>query len=371
MPVRCGDPAEFRYKVKAASVGDAATTTVRREKDGNLTAFSSETLQKAEDKKIKWPDLQNPKSSEFFGGRQADFKGLNKKSYQDKFKIQTFALSLQVSGKSAKSSKGLKINGYPDVGRDHKQIGLPMATEVWETNNVGVRVIKSSDPTGNAYKTLNCGNFHLEVKDGVVHITIKLSLHSKRKLWSKALVFRTIKKTVERYWNGSSGFKQWTWHRADCKRGNDCHCKLVLDAKGSYTQAGCCKVPVRVNLEQGADNPVEIQFLSRAQKRELKKNGFVAGLTADTGHLWYPEDVRNTFAHEIGHMMGFPDQYWSGVTAAGAVVAGLPVPGAAWPVDDDSIMGQNMNSAKEIHFKATWFAQWVAAKVDNLKVLNR
>jgi hypothetical protein len=114
MAKRCGDLAEFRLKVKSKSVGKTAVTKVLRAKDNNLTASHAETLSKAEDKKIRWPDLAD-KSGAFYGGRQPDFKGLNKKAYHDKFAQQEFNLELLVDGVSKKSSKGLKINGYADV----------------------------------------------------------------------------------------------------------------------------------------------------------------------------------------------------------------------------------------------------------------
>ena len=47
MAKRCGDLAEFRFKVKAPSVGKTAATKVRR-KDKNLSAHYTETLTKQE-----------------------------------------------------------------------------------------------------------------------------------------------------------------------------------------------------------------------------------------------------------------------------------------------------------------------------------
>src|SRR3954447_16079724 len=130
MPKRCGDLAQFRFKVEAPVIGKVASIKVRRKKDDNLTAHHVETLTKAEDKKIRWPDLQDPAGSEFFGGRKTDLKGLNKLSYQDRFKEQEFKLELSVATKKVKSSGFLKINAYADVADDHKVIGVPMPTEM-------------------------------------------------------------------------------------------------------------------------------------------------------------------------------------------------------------------------------------------------
>jgi hypothetical protein len=71
-------------------------------------------------------------------------------------------------------------------------------------------------------------------------------------------------------------------------------------------------------------------------------------------------------------MMGFPDQYWYGVIAAGSLNAtGQPAAaGGAFPIDDTSIMGQNMAQAKLVHIEAAWFSTWVNANVDAMKPLK-
>jgi hypothetical protein len=127
---------------------------------------------------------------------------------------------------------------------------------------------------------------------------------------------------------------------------------------------------VRLTVEQGADNKVNVHFLTLTQRWDLLTKGAVPGLRADTLNVYYPENNPHTYAHEVGHMMGFPDQYWYGIVATGAMgTNGLPVPGAAFPIDDDSIMGQSMSQATTVHINAKWIFDWINANVDDMKPL--
>jgi hypothetical protein len=382
MPKRCGDEASFHFSVKQKSVGSTAVTQVIRQKDKNLTAFDTEKLSKKERKKIKWPDQLDAKTLEFIGGRQADFTGLNKESYQKKFDAQIFDLELFVDGKkeSSAAGRGLKITGYPDAGPDTKAIGIPMPIENWAevTNAAGVTKRVRQWAASGAGST-NCGHFDIQVKDGVVQVTIKLDLWSTSKLFIKGLAFSAIKEGAEEFWNGPDGFSQWTWHRTACKRGDACGCELATDSKGRYVQAGCCKVPVRVNIEEGSACKVEVTYLTLGQLWEKWKTNVVTdpSVRDNSAHLWYPESSPHTYAHEVGHMMGFPDQYWYGHIATGALYPpghpskGQPNPASGWPIEDDCIMGQNMSRAWKVHFAPTWFRQWVKAHVEDVKVLDR
>ncbi len=386
MAKHCGDRAGFSFEVKTPSVGKNATVMVKRKPDSNLTASHTEVLKQKERKKVKWPDLSDG-SGGFHGGRKVDFKGLAKLDYKKKFAKQEFDLELFVGTKKVRSSQGLVIREYPDQGPDAKQIGIPMPTETWATQNVlnpltgamvPTRVRTWQDTTGTAYQAgQNCGNFHIALKDGVVVVTIKIDLKSTKKLWRKGKVFKVVKKTAEAYWNLSKvGYRQWVYHRKDCARKDDCDCRLLMNKKGAYVQTGCCKVPLTIKIEDGAGNPVNVQFLTLGQRIQVWKKGYAtdatgAGLRANTLNFWYPENRANTFAHEVGHMMGFPDQYWYGVIAGGSLDAtGQPVAAAGWPIDDDSIMGQNMVEAKKLHIKADWFFSWINSKVDTMDVID-
>jgi len=388
MPKRCGDLAGFSFKVSSELVGKYATTMVCRKNKFNITVTYTEKLQKEETKKVKWPDLpeDGKPDGNFYGGRKVDYKGLNKLSYSDKFKEQEFDLEI-FQGKSVKKSAGspLKIEAYPDAASERKAVGIPMPTAMWELKDeldpatMTIKKVRKktwSDPVGNAYVAgQNCGNFHIEFKDGVVTVTVKITLTaaagSKGKVSGK--MFKNVKKTVETFWNSKErGMFQWVYHRDDCKRKDKCNCPILKDSKGKYIYTGCCKVPLQVKIEKGNDNPVTVHFLSLAQQKEKKKKGYVSGLRANTLNLYYPENNPGTFAHEVGHMMGFPDQYWYGVVEGASMDAnGQPQASGSFPIDDDSIMGQNMGKAKKEHIGAKWFSDWINAKIDKMSPLKK
>jgi hypothetical protein len=374
MPKRCGDLAGFTFKVTSELVGKYATTLVCRQKKFNFSADHTEKLQQEETKKVKWPDLQiqGKPAGEFYGGRRVDFKGINKSDYKDKFGYQEFELNMYAGDHHKKSSGTLKIDPYADAGPEHKTIGIPMPAEMWGPQNYTnpttgvtsvVRVLKWA---GNYTSADNCGNFHIALKDGVVVITIKtqITVNGGGAARVSGRIFNKIKEAVEEFWNSrSSGYFQWVYHRDQCKRGKDCDCRVITNKKGDFLQSGCCKVPFRVVVEQGGDNPVTITLLTPAERAQLASSGYVPGLRADTKHFYYPENRAHTFAHEFGHMMGFPDQYWEGAIEAGALNAGAS---PAFPIDRSSIMGQDMGDAQEIHIGAAWFKSWVTSNVDQM-----
>jgi hypothetical protein len=294
-------------------------------------------------------------------------------------------------GGHKKKSTGtpLMIEPYSHKGPEPKRVGFPMATEVWaeqevvdEDSGVKTKIRKRIQDESVVYMPEdNCGNFHIEFKGGVVTITIKMKLNviPKTTAKRKRKIFRYIKKRVERYWNLSHlGFRQWVYHRNDCLRGEKCNCRIIEDSKGKLKQGGCCKVPVRVKLEEGPDNEVDVHLLSLAQIKQKKKISYATDasgepLRANTLKFYYPENYRHTLAHEIGHMMGFPDQYWYGVVAKGSIAinTGQPILACmSFPIDDDSIMGQNMRIAKNNHIAAQWFLDWINEKIDRMGLID-
>jgi len=62
------------------------------------------------------------------------------------------------------------------------------------------------------------------------------------------------------------------------------------------------------------------------------------GAVADTVNFPFPEPYPDTYAHEAGHFLGFPDQYSSGHTATDL---------AAWPINDQSVMGAATGAQKD------------------------
>jgi hypothetical protein len=393
---RCGDPAKFSFKVSGELVGRYATALIVRSDPENFTSLHVQKLDKTDYSGIDWPDLQKKGAADgtFYGGRIIDFAGLDKLSYRDKFAKQQFGLELW-QGKRKKKSAGaaLKIDPYPDHCSPNQQVGIPMNVQTWEevspaTINTVTGLVThphnwkwSGSSTAYQDKKWNCGHYDIEIKDGVVVITVRIQLVSQDPTRPNTdHAFDYMKKRAEAFWNSDScGFNKWIYHRKDCKRGDDCQCRPVKNAKDEYVTTGCCKVPFRVVIEKGGanDNVVELHWLTLAQRREAYANELglnrwgASGTRANTCKAYYPENRVNTYAHEVGHMMGFPDQYTTGVVASGAMSASGPVSGAAWPIDDSSVMGMSQNAAKKIHLEAKWLCDWVNANVDSMKVIDK
>jgi hypothetical protein len=394
---RCGDPAKFSFKVSGELVGRYATVLICRVDPENFTSLHLAKLDKTDFSGIDWPDLQKKGAADgtFYGGRIVDFAGLDKLSYRDKMAKQQFGLELW-QGKRKKKSAGpaLKIDPYPDHFSPNQEQGIPMNVQNWERGADTIDAVTGAITqnfnwkwSGNkdAYKDKkwNCGRYDIEIKDGVVVITIRVQLVSQDPAQPNTdRAFEYLKKRAEAFWNSeASGFNQWNYHRKDCKRGDDCQCKLVRNAQGEYVTTGCCKVPFRVVIEKGGsgDHVVELHHLTPSQRREALANELgigwgATGTRANTGKFYYPENRVNTYAHEVGHMMGFPDQYPDGVVASGAMSATGPVTGgggSGWPIDPGSVMGMSQNKAQKLHLEAKWLGDWVNANVDSMKVIDR
>lgn len=399
MPKRCGDPAGFTFKVTSELVGKYATTIVCRKKKFNFTAVHTEKLNKEEVQKIKWPDqqMEGKPDGTFFGGRRVDYKGLDKLSYAEKFEHQEFELNFY-QGKLKKKSAGMrKIEPYPNAGPEKKSIGIPMASQFWvedtptsidaATGNViPATYRRTHNLAADYWKTrpdTNTGKFSLELKDGVLIITVKVDLRSTQPGKDMNKILNYLKKRVEAYWNSETdGYNQWVYHRRNCKRGDKCICSIMKNSKGEYISAGCCKFPFKVKIEAGgaSDNVVNIHYLTARQRRAAVRNA--AGMnywgaedTSDGGEalpvpvctldVYFPENRVNTYAHEVGHMMGFPDQYLTGVVADGAMSTAGPVVGAAWPIDATSVMGEAQQKVQKIHAGASWFDDWINDKLND------
>jgi hypothetical protein len=293
---------------------------------------------------------------------------------------QKFELRIFVDDKHAESDDALWMEGYADAQESFtgaNRVGIPLAVTKWFQRTViqanGSRTVQPASASFAAGDSTirNVGTYHIELKDGVVTITVKVKLEpapgSTKPIPPK--VFKDIKTRVESFWNGSSGYAQWVYHRQGCQRGKACRCS-VIESQGKVSVAGCCKFPLRVKLEQGADNPVRIEFLSLWQRFKVGI-GKSSGATASTTRFPYPEDVANTYAHEIGHMMGYPDQYKTGHVDSAAVDAtGTPTGAGDFPIDNVSIMGGGMNRAKDEHINAAWIKDWVSGKTDAVDAIS-
>jgi len=353
------------FEVTSELVGKVANVWVIRDDQTDLAARHVYQMKKATWMNVDWPDLHEkdkPKGV-FCGGRQVDYRGLEKKSYKERMAAQKFSLNIFCTNKSKKSDNTIKIDAYEN--KDFLQI-----EEGWVCNVEIFRKVRRFNPyNNNPYTSVeivpirdymrkgkaleyNIGRYNLCFKDGVLNITIKLKLvdENKRRVHLPN-VFNDIKTGVELFWNDKEkGYNRWVFHRYDCERNEQCNCPIGWNDKKEYFAAGCCKVPIRVCVEEGDDNEVEISLLG--------PHG------SHTGKLYHPPLHPHSYAHEIGHMMGFPDQYVEGHTESGAWAENFE---GDFPIDDDSIMGMNKRAAKIAHFRK--WKKWLKS-IDSFKILK-
>jgi hypothetical protein len=401
----CGKDAKITYQVDASLIGEFAEIQVRRFDQKSITANGFQEL-KAAKTDMLWPDQEQNPGHGYYGGRQVDFKGLGKKSYADKFAQQNFTLEIHHGDQTAKSSGTEIIDELPAAGPEDMNVGIPFLIEKWikQTNPATGAATFSLAPNfpkasthyaQQSERKHNAGKFTIEHKDGVVIITVKIKLNSvnTNPPHSTAKVFKELKKRVEAFWNSEAqGYNQWIYHRVECARKDKCNCSVVKNQKGEYTASGCCKLPFKVVIVEGGagDNQVDYYLLNADGRRKARDNMratkggvvqlpmshpnfFGAHFQANTYTLSYPENRAGTYAHEVGHMMGFPDEYSTGAVVSGSMGPAGPIAGAAWPIDDGSVMGASQNKARDRHLKARWFNDWIDSKVDTTKmtVINK
>jgi hypothetical protein len=382
---RCGTKAEFEYKVSSELVGRTALFVVKR--TSMKDPIGSLKIELKEEKAtFKWPDQEKPDKT-YFGGRKVEWNGLDKLEFKDKFKHQKFEVSISVPRTKAKSSsKNFEIKQYADKGPEKREVGFPMDIKQYQDklDALGNVVL---DAAGNVSKvpvdfpdselqrkdwvSTNAGNFHIEFKEGQVIVTVKVGLFTNDPIKKIGPgVWKYFKKNVERFWNGRAGFRQWVFHLEGCIRKDDCDCTILFRSEGEMKEkllkGGCCKFPLKVNLEEGGDNLVEIVFLTPGEINIYTKAIPMAqnpNAAFDTAHMLYPQDVANSYAHEIGHMMGLPDEYDKGTEASDK---------SLFPIANNSIMGGSMTRAYIRHMNyPPLFLEWINANVTNVKVIER
>lgn len=404
----CGNEAYIEYEVDANKVGDFANIIVQRFDRKSLTASGVQELKQTKTK-MKWPDQLEPDEKDYYGGRQVDFKGLNKKKYDDKFVQQNFTLTITSMDETVEAENTEIIEELPTARTPNHVVGIPMTTEKWARPQSRINPFTGAviflgwakraswsstfwkEP---AQRVHNAGRFDIEHKNGAIIITVKIRLSSSIPGKSTNKAFKYIKKRVEEFWNSEAqGFNKWIYHRTGCTRGDKCNCSIVKNRKGEYTTSGCCKLPFKVIIEEGglSDNRVNLHYLNIGQRRQARANmratsggkqlprkdpnyWGATGLTQSVNsyNLYYPENRAGTYAHEVGHMLGFPDQYLTGAVAKGSMSVSGPVKGAAaWPIEEASVMGGSQNKAMKYHLEATWFNDWINSNVDTMTVIDK
>ncbi len=382
MADRCGDLAYILFEVSPELVGAEAFVWVKRENAQLISGTYTQILEKASYEMIEYPDQESKNGSgKYYSGRMADFRGLDKKSYKDKMSAQRFKLRIYVNEKHHDSNNNLQMDAYTadaetaNVGRWAK--GIPMSAFQWKiessTDAKGNKTIKKKLLDRGKGKGKNCGSYHIKIKDAVTTITVKLNLVDGKGNKVEGRIFDHVKSKAEAFWNApDKGFMQFVYHRTDCMRKKGCRCSVIVSENKEVIQAGCCKFPLRLKVEEGGDNRVEVRRLTPFELEEKIKSGRVFPIDPTTGKrrgmntglFYFPSTQPNSYAHEIGHMMGFPDQYLTGWADAEAIDKSSPKPAAGskskFPIDDESIMGRTQGKAKECHFSANWIMSWVS-----------
>ncbi|MCK5544846.1 MAG: hypothetical protein KAI35_06495 [Desulfobulbaceae bacterium] len=351
---RCGDEASLRWEVEAPLVGEQGIILLSRIKKFRYSGTYQIRLDKSGMVKIKWPDQEKKDDGSYYGGRKADFTGLGKLSHKERWEHQKFRLNFFVSDQEKRSGTTM-IEGYPNKPRGpmvnegipYRIVRYKMQQKKWWRRIFSKYEKEWVVDTQHKARTLfpNCGKYYIELKDGVIWIVLKISYdggssQDSLKIFREAAQLGTTapeycNKRIENFWNGRRGFGGWVFHRKDCVRKEVCDCPVTWKDGSEKFLTGCCKVPIRLRIEQGNDIKVKLwDSGSWGNVRSNKKT------VADTGNFQFPEPFADTYAHEAGHFMGFPDQYAGGHTAANL---------KQWPISRQSVMGGATGSMKEAH----------------------
>jgi hypothetical protein len=373
MSIHCGDEVFIKYKIEAPLVGERGIILLRRIKKSRYSGTYDKELKKPEEIKIEWPDQWNENDGEYYGGCKVDLVGLNKLSFNDRWDFQEFRLNFFVLD-DEKSSDVKKIDKLPEKGLQTITAYVPCILEHRLLGGVldelGFTKIPKLIRPKPVRINQKMGRFDIEFKEGETIITVAVKLLKATKgLPSEATLFDEFKKKVEGFWNGPAGFRGFSLHRIACARNDECNCKITYNNKGDkLVSGGCCNVPVRLVIEDsirhglrfgvykrrfwnifaGAHAPFPISSSSLAAELShlgiSEKDLYTKRKYKDydiRGRINYPEVKSNTWAHEVGHCLGFPDQYLGGHNWDKGT--------SHFPIKNESIMGGSQNRADKDH----------------------
>lgn len=343
MAIHCGDPVSQKIAFSGfpQAQGDTqALVILTRDPDEPVKNFVLDV--KNQEVEVKWPDLDKG-ADDYWGGAKAylDVPG----SRQQKWAKQKYFFEVIV-GNYTKKSSTITLDPLPDKGQVTKRPVVPCILYNRTIGGVldvfGVsKLPKLINPNPDQFNA-GMGKFDIEFTKGEVLIKLAVQL-TPRSSWVPKNIFDRFKKTAEGFWNGPNGFGGFALHHKKCVRDKKCDCKVAYDKQANVVSGGCCKIPIRLEIENGSRHGLTFEVAYRGPFSVF--SGAWApdpGPPAQLGRISYPEGGSNTWAHEVGHCLGFPDQYLGGHLWDNH-------PQGKFPKKYRSIMGGGQGRADEDH----------------------
>ena len=351
--VHCGDPVNMKMGFQSWQGDKQAMVILSRDPAEPVQMIILDV--KNGEVKLKWPDLE--KKGGYFGGAKA-YLGDIQGSWEEKWNKQVYFFDVIVDNKQ-KQSDQILVDPLPPQGQQTKSPSVPIVQNhrkhgaYYEQVLGKKRLPKRFDPNPYKEKAFPMGKFDIKFDQGEVLITVAVELHTLH--WSIPANFsQRFKERVEGFWNGPNGFGGFALHRKSCVRGDDCDCRIVYNNQNQVVSGGCCKIPIRLDVEISYRHGLVFDVYKRGPDPEKAYAPIRWGPGVDPakscGRVNWPENRQNTWAHEIGHCLGFPDQYLGGHLwdhKVSALKKGFLK--KKFPVSMDSIMGINQSRASEDH----------------------
>jgi hypothetical protein len=309
--LKCGDKIKLKMEFEAPLKDEMALVFIFR-KDLYISN-NTNTVISGTQIKIPWPDIEV--DGKWVGAAQACFAGL-KKDWDEKWKEQEFYFDVFVGDKE-KKSKTMTIERFNNKMDTHTVTCTCAASKRASFvvhDDGGVRRIPYykivGEPTDYPVK------FDIELKDDMVILTLRpkwkfifdyddvdeaakekpiveylyRALNSSQKQKHFTDFVKDFRKTVIGHWN--TQLSNFVLHRKKCARGKDCNC-----------HSGCCKFGLKLDIRPGNYATIKV-VLGKGRANE----GRFFTMESRPGLSW---------AHEMGHHLGLPDEYLGGYLAVG------------------------------------------------------